>query len=100
MLSYISLAITSLFLIEIPLALWAFGPKYYTPRVGGPYAALHLFDACVVIVTFVLEAVLRGRERELAGLLILLRLWRLVKLVGGACLSFYLIIQSYDEPTD
>ena len=51
-----------------------------------PYAALHLFDAVVVLATFVLEVVLRGRERELAGLLVLLRLWRLVKLVGGASL--------------
>lgn len=30
-----------------------------------------------------LEVILRGRERDLAGLLIVLRLWRLVKLVQG-----------------
>lgn len=30
---------------------------------------------------------LRGRERELASLLVLLRLWRLIKLVGGECLT-------------
>lgn len=30
-----------------------------------------------------LEFVLKGRERELIGLLVILRLWRLVKLVGG-----------------
>ncbi|THH05451.1 hypothetical protein EW145_g4781 [Phellinidium pouzarii] len=82
-LAYISLAITTLFLAEIPLALWCFGTKYYTPRGGSPYGPLHLFDALVIITTFVLEAVLRGREREVAGLLVLLRLWRLVKLVGG-----------------
>ena len=44
---------------------------------------MHFFDAVVIITTFVLEVVLRGRERELAGLLIVLRLWRLVKLVQG-----------------
>jgi len=35
------------------------------------------------LTTFILEVILRGKERELAGLLIILRLWRLVKLVGG-----------------
>lgn len=37
----------------------------------------------IIITTFILEFVLKGRQRELAGLLITLRLWRLVKLVGG-----------------
>lgn len=88
-LAHISLAINTLFLIEIPLALWCFGLSFYNPfpRWTGtketPYAGLHLFDALVVIATFVLEVVLRGKEAELAGLLVLLRLWRLVKLVGG-----------------
>ena len=35
-----------------------------------------------------MDVVLHGRERELAGLLVLLRLWRLVKLVGGADYGF------------
>ncbi|THU91886.1 hypothetical protein K435DRAFT_673149 [Dendrothele bispora CBS 962.96] len=83
-LSHISLAITTLFLIEIPLHLIAFGFNYYNPLPGGPpHAGFHLFDLIVIVVTFVLEIVLRGGERELAGLLIVFRLWRLVKLVGG-----------------
>jgi len=44
----------------------------------------HFFDAFVIITSFIMDVVLRGRERELAGLLVLLRLWRLIKLVGGA----------------
>ncbi|KAF8447600.1 hypothetical protein L210DRAFT_3526813 [Boletus edulis BED1] len=82
-LANISLAITTFFLIEIPLALWAFGYKFYLPYCGVPLAHLHLFDAIIIITTFVLEFVLKGRERELVGLLVILRLWRLVKLVGG-----------------
>ncbi|KAG6376441.1 hypothetical protein JVT61DRAFT_2429 [Boletus reticuloceps] len=82
-LANLSLAITTFFLIEIPLALWAFGPKFYLPYCGVPLAHLHLFDAIIIITTFVLEFVLKGRERELVGLLVILRLWRLVKLVGG-----------------
>ncbi|KAL0947021.1 hypothetical protein HGRIS_013165 [Hohenbuehelia grisea] len=82
-LANISLTITTLFLIEIPLALWAFGARYFNPFGSVIHASLHLFDAMVIATTFILEVVLRGRERELAGLLVVLRLWRLVKLVGG-----------------
>ncbi|KAG6854615.1 hypothetical protein C0991_004217 [Blastosporella zonata] len=86
-LSHISLIITSLFMIEIPLAAWAFGPNFYNPFGGVVHSGLHLFDALIIIVTFVLEVALKGRERELAGLLITLRLWRLVKLVGGVAVG-------------
>ncbi|KAG6911453.1 hypothetical protein DXG01_014527 [Tephrocybe rancida] len=86
-LSHISLVITSLFIIEIPLAIWAFGPSFYNPFGSVVHAGLHLFDALIIVVTFVLEAGLKGRERELAGLLITLRLWRLVKLVGGVAVG-------------
>ncbi|KAJ6630688.1 hypothetical protein B0H10DRAFT_2160101 [Mycena sp. CBHHK59/15] len=82
-LAHVSLAITSFFLLEIPLSLWALGSRFYSPRGGVPHAALHLFDAFIIITTFVLEVVLKGREQELAGLLVILRLWRLIKLVGG-----------------
>ncbi|OJA14876.1 hypothetical protein AZE42_00804 [Rhizopogon vesiculosus] len=82
-LANISLTITTLFLIEIPITLWAHGIRFYIPFSGVTHAALHLFDAAIIITTFVLEFVLKGRQRELAGLLIALRLWRLVKLVGG-----------------
>ncbi|KIP09474.1 hypothetical protein PHLGIDRAFT_86519 [Phlebiopsis gigantea 11061_1 CR5-6] len=82
-LAHISLAITTLFLVEVPITLWALGAAYYNPFGSFPHASLHLFDAFVILGTFVLEIVLKGRERELAGLLIILRLWRLVKLVGG-----------------
>ena len=83
MLSLISITITTLFLIEIPLTLWSFGLEFYNPYGRFPHASLHIFDAFIIVTTFVLEAILRGKERELAGLLIILRLWRLLKLAGG-----------------
>ena len=83
MLAHVSLAITTLFLVEIPASIWALGVRKFNPLSGEPHAALHFFDAVVILTTFVLEVVLRGRERELASLLVVLRLWRLVKLVQG-----------------
>jgi len=86
-LSHISLVITTFFLVEIPFALYAFGPGFYNPFGGWLHSSLHLFDAVVIVTTFVLEVVLRGKERELASLLIVLRLWRLIKLVGGVAVG-------------
>ncbi|KAI0065469.1 hypothetical protein BV25DRAFT_1821872 [Artomyces pyxidatus] len=86
-LSNISTTITTIFLVEIPLTIWSLGFQFYVPRGPVPHASLHLFDATIIITTFVLEVVLRGRERELAGLLIILRLWRLLKLVGGVAVG-------------
>lgn len=54
-----------------------------TSRSSLKDSTLHLLDAFVITSTFVLEVALRGREKELAGLLVLVRLWRLVKLAGG-----------------
>jgi hypothetical protein len=86
-LTYTSLTITSLFVIEIPLHIYAFGSKFYNPFAKGEeatvHSGLHFLDACVILVTFIIEVFLKGRERELASLLILFRLWRLVKLVSG-----------------
>ncbi|RDX56613.1 hypothetical protein OH76DRAFT_1395731 [Lentinus brumalis] len=82
-LAQISLSITTVFLVEIPVSIWALGLQNYNPFGPVPHAILHFFDAIVIVTTFVLEVVLRGRERELASLLIILRMWRLVKLVGG-----------------
>jgi len=79
--------VTSAFLVEIVLALFAFGPQFYNPFGKFPLAVLHLFDAFVIITTFVLEVVLRGREQELAALLIVLRFWRIVKLVEGVAVG-------------
>ncbi|KAL1944578.1 hypothetical protein VTO73DRAFT_3008 [Trametes versicolor] len=86
-LANVSLVITTLFLAEIPFTLWALGAQYYNPRGPVVHAILHLFDALVILTTFILEIVLRGRERELASLLVILRLWRLVKLVQGIAVS-------------
>jgi len=86
-LAHFSLVITTIFLIEIPLSLWALGVGYMNPFGSTQHASLHLFDALVIITTFTLEVALGGREQELAGLLIILRLWRLVKLVGGVAVG-------------
>ncbi|WOO78018.1 Voltage-gated hydrogen channel 1 [Vanrija pseudolonga] len=83
-LSQASLAIDLLFLLELPLEMYAFGPRFFglsLQKRPAPHFVLHIFDALVIIGTVILEIVLSGQERELAGLLVVLRLWRIVKLV-------------------
>jgi hypothetical protein len=71
-LSVISTIITTLFLVEIPLTLWSLGFEFYDPRGWAPHATLHIFDAVIIVTMFVLEVILKGKERELAGLLVIL----------------------------
>ncbi|ORX51536.1 hypothetical protein DM01DRAFT_1079497 [Hesseltinella vesiculosa] len=91
----ISISITCLFILECFLSLVAFGPQFYLP--GTEHWKLHVFDVVVVVSTFVLEIVLRGKEREVAGLLIILRLWRIVKVMEAVVVGLSL---SNDEEVE
>ncbi|KAF7729840.1 hypothetical protein EC973_003574 [Apophysomyces ossiformis] len=81
----VAVVITSLFLLELVLCLIAFGPKYWLP--GWEHWKLHIFDLIVVGTTFSLEVLLRGKEREVVGLLIILRLWRVVKIIDAVAMG-------------
>ncbi|KND02565.1 uncharacterized protein SPPG_03022 [Spizellomyces punctatus DAOM BR117] len=76
-LTAISLTILWVFVAEHLLRLFAFGICYYIRK------PLHLFDFLVVVGSLVAEMVLKGKAREVAGLLIVLRCWRLVRIIDG-----------------
>ncbi|GAA5868696.1 hypothetical protein JCM8547_003786 [Rhodosporidiobolus lusitaniae] len=80
MIGLLSTFITTAFVVEIPLDLVAFGPAHY---LTAKHHWLHLFDAIVVIVAFVLEVVLQGPMSTVASLVIILRLWRIMKLLSS-----------------
>ncbi|EAU88616.2 hypothetical protein CC1G_04322 [Coprinopsis cinerea okayama7 len=86
-LSITSLALSALLVTEIPITVWCMGIQYFNPFGAVHWAALHLFDALINLATFILDLVLRGRERELASLLIILRLWRIAKLVSSVAVA-------------
>lgn len=44
-------------------------------------SAFHCFDALVIIASFVLDVLLRGPIEEVASLVIILRLWRVFKII-------------------
>ncbi|KAL0482288.1 voltage-gated hydrogen channel [Acrasis kona] len=77
---HISLGITCVFAIEVLLKFVAFGFHYF---FSANHWGLHLLDAIVVFASLGLEAGLHGKQREVAGLLILFRLWRIVKITAS-----------------
>jgi hypothetical protein len=78
--AHASLAIVIVFLLEIVLKIFAFGIGYFWKNT--PYGLLHLADALIIVISFLLEVFLKGAEQELGSLLIIFRLWRIVKLTG------------------
>ena len=73
-LSWTSITILCIFVAEQLLRLLVFGPRYFL-------SWWHALDAAIVIVSLVLELVLKGVERETLSLLVVFRLWRLVRIM-------------------
>lgn len=73
-LAIISLVFSCIFLTELLITLWAFGWRWLKSK-------FHVFDAVVIIASFVVDVVLHGVNSEVASLVVLLRLWRFVKII-------------------
>ncbi|GBC03452.1 hypothetical protein RclHR1_05130004 [Rhizophagus clarus] len=86
----IAFTINTIFVVEVILKLFIFGIRYF---IKVPHWPLHLFDALIIITTFLLDFFLSGKQREVAGLLILFRLWRLIKVLSTVAVG----IIEYDE---
>lgn len=81
-LHYISIAILSIFMIELFLKVYAMGLKFFKHK-------MEVFDGIVVIVSFSLDVAFSGEEGAVDGvsLIVLLRLWRVTRIVNGIVLS-------------
>lgn len=77
LLSALILIIVSLFLAELFLRLIAEGFSFLTEFA-------HIVDICVVVVAFSLQVFLGFPEKEVAGLLIAARFWRLTHLIDAS----------------
>jgi len=81
-LHYISIAILSIFMIELFLKIYAMGFTFFKHK-------MEVFDGIVVIVSFSLDVAFSGEEGAVDGisLIVLLRLWRVTRIVNGIVLS-------------
>ncbi|KAM0198448.1 hypothetical protein ACHAPI_003971 [Fusarium lateritium] len=70
----ISLVFSCLFMVELIASIWAFGWKYFK-------SWFHCFDAFIVLAGFITDVLLRGIVEEVASLIVVMRLWRVVKII-------------------
>ncbi|KAI3394677.1 hypothetical protein diail_2424 [Diaporthe ilicicola] len=68
------LVFSCLFLAELITSLWAFGLEFL-------HSWFHIFDALVIVASFLIDVLTRGVVEEVASLVIILRLWRFVKII-------------------
>ncbi|KAK7432995.1 hypothetical protein QQZ08_000466 [Neonectria magnoliae] len=69
-----SLAFSCLFMVELIASVWAFGWNYFN-------SWFHCFDAFIVIASFITDVVLVGIIEEIASLIVVMRLWRVTKII-------------------
>ncbi|KAI5239446.1 hypothetical protein E4T43_06730 [Aureobasidium subglaciale] len=72
--SIIGLIFSCLFMLELVASIWAFGFQYFRSK-------FHCFDATVIVASFIIDVLLRGLLEEVASLVIILRLWRVIKIM-------------------
>ncbi|KAL0978196.1 hypothetical protein UPYG_G00167350 [Umbra pygmaea] len=79
---YLSLSLLSFFILELAGKLFAFRLEFFHHK-------FEVFDGVVVIVSFILDIVYITSEDafDAVGLLILLRLWRVARIINGILLS-------------
>ncbi|KAH0543039.1 hypothetical protein FGG08_002647 [Glutinoglossum americanum] len=73
-LSDTSLVFSCLFMLELLVSVWALGFEYFR-------SWFRLFDATVITVGLMIDVLLHGVVVEVASLVIILRLWRIFKIV-------------------
>ncbi|CAB1353941.1 unnamed protein product [Coregonus sp. 'balchen'] len=79
---YLSLALLTFFMVELAGKLFAYRLEFFHHK-------FEVFDGLVVIVSFILDIVYIASEDAFdgMGLLILLRLWRVARIVNGILVS-------------
>ncbi|CAD0016825.1 MAG: Endo-1,4-beta-xylanase [Aureobasidium pullulans] len=70
----VGLVFSCLFMLELMASIWAFGFQYFRSK-------FHCFDATVIVASFVIDVLLRGILEEVASLVVILRLWRVIKIM-------------------
>ncbi|XP_032732196.1 voltage-gated hydrogen channel 1 isoform X2 [Lontra canadensis] len=79
---YMSFAILTFFMMEIFFKLFVFRMEFFHHK-------FEILDAIVVVVSFILDFILlfQKHQFEALGLLILLRLWRVARIINGIIIS-------------
>ncbi|KAG6322917.1 hypothetical protein E4U22_007772 [Claviceps purpurea] len=69
----LGLIFSTLFLVELAACLFSFGISYLA-------SCFHLFDALVIVLSFIIDIASRGLTETIGSLVVVLRLWRLARI--------------------
>ncbi|KAI0974189.1 hypothetical protein F4678DRAFT_424955 [Xylaria arbuscula] len=69
-----ALAMSCVFMVELALSIFADGVKFFS-------SWFHCLDAFVIVVSFAVDLLEHGIAEEIASLVVVLRLWRFVKII-------------------
>ncbi|KAM4066101.1 ion transport protein [Hirsutella rhossiliensis] len=90
-----ALIISCLFMLELAACVFAYGFRTYFSDW------FHVFDAAVIVLSFVIDVGFRGLAESIGSLVVVLRLWRLAKIseevVVGATERMELLEHHLDE---
>ncbi|KAK3187015.1 hypothetical protein K4F52_004181 [Lecanicillium sp. MT-2017a] len=90
----LGLFFSCLFMVELGACLFAFGFSYLK-------SSFHLFDAVVIVFSFLIDVSAQGLTESIGSLVVVLRLWRLAKIseevVMGATERMEILEQQLDE---
>jgi voltage-gated hydrogen channel 1 len=73
-LGLVGLIFSCLFMVELIASVLSFGLGYFRSK-------FHTFDALVIVLAFILDVALRGVVEEIGSLVVVLRLWRVFKII-------------------
>ncbi|WPH00925.1 Hypothetical protein R9X50_00375900 [Acrodontium crateriforme] len=73
-LGLVSLVFSCLFMLELMASIWAFGWHFF-------HSWFHCLDATVIVAGFVIDVLLKGVLEEIGSLVVVLRLWRVFKII-------------------
>jgi hypothetical protein len=79
----LSFGILGVFVTELLLNVYVFGIKHFS-------SWFNVLDAILIIGAIVIEVILSGTERDVASLVVVFRLWRVVKVMDGVATTMKL----------
>ncbi|KAF3400746.1 Voltage-gated hydrogen channel 1 [Talaromyces pinophilus] len=92
-LGLIGLIFSCLFMLELIASVLSFGLSYFRSK-------FHTFDALVIVLAFILDVALRGVVEELGSLVVVLRLWRVFKIIEEMGEVSAEMMDKYEEELD
>lgn len=89
-LGIVSLTFSSLFMLELVLSIVSFGFSYFASK-------FHIFDSVVIVAAFAIDVALHGTDEELGSIVVVLRLWRVFKIIEELSSAGEDTLEEYQE---